>query len=136
MGKKKIVLDTNILISAIGWNGKSREIFRRILNMDFELIISQKQIEELKRVLNYPKFGFRDEQKLRFLRILTNTAIIVKTSGKLRFIKEDPDDNMIIESAFENNADFIVSGDEHILKLKKFGKVKIVTASEFLELID
>lgn len=136
MGKKKIVLDTNILISAIGWSGRPKEIFRRILNEEFELIISQKQIKELQRVLEYPKFKFTDEQKSRFLRILLKTATVVKTPDKLKVIEEDPADNIILESAIKNNADFIISGDEHILKIKKFGKVRIVTASKFLELID
>jgi len=44
MGKKKVVLDTNVLISAFGWKGKQRIIFEKILNREFELIISQKQL--------------------------------------------------------------------------------------------
>jgi len=55
MGKKKVVLDTNVLISAFGWKGKQRIIFEKILNREFELIISQKQLIELYEVLSYPK---------------------------------------------------------------------------------
>ena len=46
MGKTKIVLDTNILISALGWEGKPKEVFRRVLSGEFELILAEKQMEE------------------------------------------------------------------------------------------
>ena len=135
MGKKKIVIDTNVLISSLGWEGNPKEIFRRTLAGEFELIISEKQLEELKQVMDYPKFSFIEDQKSRFLTMLLEIAKVVKTSDKIKIIKEDPDDNIIIESAFENNAQFIISGDAHLLKLKKYSNVKIVTPAKFLELI-
>ncbi len=132
MGKKKIVLDTNILISALGWKGNPNEIFRRVADGDFELIISQKQLEELKEVMDYPKFTFTEGQKSKFIAILLEIAKVVEISEKLKVIKEDPDDDIILETAVENNADFIISGDDHLLNLKKYNNVKIVTAAEFL----
>ena len=135
MGKKKIVLDTNILISAFGWKGKPREIYEKVLEKEFELIISKKQIEELERVLNYPKFDFDEDKKARFLAILMETATIVETSDNLKIIEEDPDDNVILESAVESNVSFLVSGDPHLLEIKKFGEVEIISAAEFLEKI-
>ena len=132
MGKKKVVIDTNILISALGWKGKPNEIFRRALDAEFELIISQKQIEELREVMNYTKFSFTEEQKSRFITLLLNVAKVVEISNKLKVIKEDPDDDIILETAVENNVDFIISGDDHLLKLKEYSNIKIVTANEFL----
>jgi len=70
MGQTRIVLDTNVLISSIGWRGKPREIFESVLNNEFELVVSEKQMIEIKRVLNYPKFNFTDEQKQRFYRLI------------------------------------------------------------------
>ncbi len=135
MGKKRIVLDTNILVSALGWEGKPRGIFKKVLNEEFELVICEKQVEELKRVIDYPKFSFTEDQKSRFLEIILAAARVVVTSDKLDVIKDDPDDNMIIESATENNADFVVSGDKHLLKLREYANVKIVTPAKFLEII-
>ena len=134
MGKKKIVIDTNVIISALGWEGKPREIFRGVLNGEFELIISKKQIEELKRVMDYPKFLFTEDQKFRLLEILIGIAKIVETSDKLKIIKEDPDDDIILESAVDNGVEFIISGDEHLLKLKEYMDVKIITPARFLEI--
>jgi len=135
MGKKRIVLDTNILISAFGWHGKPKEIFSKVLNKEFELIISQKQIEEIKRVLNYKKFNFTSEQKIKFLEILFLEAKVVEIKNRLDVIKEDPSDNMILETAIENDVEFIISGDDHLLKLKQYENVKIVSASEFLKML-
>jgi len=135
MDEKKIVLDTNILISAFGWKGKPKEIFSKVINGEFKLIMSQKQLEEVEMVIEYPKFSFTNDQKSRFLKILLATINIVETSGKLNLIKDDLKDDVILESAVENDAEFLISGDEHLLKIKKYGNTKIVTATEFLELI-
>src|SRR3989344_2397432 len=124
MGKKRIVLDTNIIISAFGWDGKPREILREILNKEFDLIISKKQLEEIFKVLGYPKFKFTDSQKSKFINILIEISIIVNTYN-----------NNILESAAKNNVDYLISGDKDLLRLKNINNIRILTASEFLELI-
>ena len=136
MGKKRIVLDTNILISALGWKGNPRVIFDRVIAGEFELILSYKQLNELMRVLNYPKFKFTDEQKDRFLSILLEVATLVKTESEVNVIKEDPSDNVILEPANEMKVDYIISGNDHLLKLKEFKGAKIITAKEFLDIVN
>ena len=132
MGKNKVVLDTNILISALGWKGNPRIIFDRVIAGEFELILSYKQLNELLRVLNYPKFKFTDEQKDRFLSILLEVATLVKTNSEIDVIKEDPSDNIILEPANEMKIDYIISGNDHLLKLKDFTRATILTPTEFL----
>jgi putative PIN family toxin of toxin-antitoxin system len=133
MDKEKIVVDTNILISALGWDGKPRALFMRILDGKHELILSRKQFIEIKRVLDYPKFGFSPEQKDCFLKILLRISALVETKIELDIIKEDYSDNMLLECAIEKKAKYIVSGDRHLRKLKNYKGVKILTASEFLK---
>ena len=135
MGKKRIILDTNILISALGWKGNPRIIFERVIAGEFELILSYKQLNELLRVLDYPKFKFTDEQKDRFLSILLEVATLVKTKSDVDAIKEDPSDNIMLEPANEMKIDYIISGNDHLLKLKEFKGAKIVTAKEFLDIV-
>lgn len=132
MDKKRVVLDTNILVSSLGWKGNPYRIFKLILDGKFKLIMAKKQLQELSRVLDYPRLDFNEKQKCRLLSIIDKLAIIVETYDKVDVVKEDPPDNVILESAILNNVDFIVSGNIHLLKLKKFGKCRIVTASEFL----
>lgn len=132
MGKTKVFLDTNILISALGWKGKPRVIFEKCLHGKLELVTSSHQIDELKRVMDYPKFNFTGEQKARFISIILEIAVMVEIPGKVKVIEEDHDDDVMLETAIVGSVDYLISGDPHLLKLKEFAKVKIVTASEFL----
>ena len=133
MGKKRIILDTNILISALGWKGNPRKIFNKIVKGELDLILSFKQLDEVKRVMDYPKFKFTDKQKERFLLILDNISILIKTNSNVNIIKEDPDDNIILEPLNSIKIDYIITGDGHLLKLNKFKHAKIITSKEFLD---
>ncbi len=82
--------------------------------------------------MNYPKFKFTEEQKNKFLQILSEISTIIETKIELD-IAEDPDDNMFIECALESGADCIISGDEHLKKIKQFKNINIISVSDFLE---
>ena len=130
---QKVVLDTNILISALGWNGKPRQIFMNCIEGDLELIISSQQLNELERVMNYPKFEFSKEEKGHFFNLILTIATIIEVVGNIQMIKEDPDDNVILETAIIGNAKYLISGDPHLLNLKEVMNIKIVTAADFLD---
>ena len=133
MGKEKIIIDTNIYISALGWEGKPKKILNKVLAGEYELILSIKQLEEIKRVLNYPKLGFTEEQKNRFLLLLHQIATVVKTKSELDIILRDPKDNIILQPAKNIKIDYIVTGDEDLLILKEFKGAKIISPAKFLE---
>ncbi len=61
---------------------------------------------------------------------------IVVPSRKISVVKDDPDDNKFIEAAVEGKADCIVTQDKHLLKLKEFRKIKIITPDEFIKLLE
>lgn len=133
MGKEKIILDTNVIVSAFGWRGKARDLLRLIIQGDYDLFISTKQLVEIQRVLDYPKFAFTGEQKMRFINLLYNIANIVESSVRVDAIKEDPSDNIFLELAVEICADKIISGDKHLLRLDSCGATKIITVKEFVD---
>ena len=133
MGKTKATLDTNILISALGWKGKPKQVFAKVLKGEVELVISDKQFDELERVLDYPKFRFTGEQKKKFKTLVLSAATLVKPEEKINVIKEDPDDNMVLECGVAGEVDYIVTGDTDLLKLKEFRGIKVRTAKEFLK---
>ena len=135
MGKKRIVIDTNLFISALGWGGKPEQIIDEVMHGKYKLVSSMKQFEELSAVLNYPKFDFSDNQKQRFLLLITELSTIIKTKKKLK-IADDEKDNMILEIANETNIDYIVTGDDDLLRLKEFKQTKIVTVSDFLNILN
>ena len=133
MGKErtKVTLDTNIVVSALGWRGNSHTILERVMQGKLELYLSYEQFEELSRVLEYPKFDFTEEQKMRFKALISSVATFVQPI-ELDVIKADPADNRVLECALVAKLDFIISGDDHLLSIRRFGRTKIMTASNFL----
>jgi len=133
VGKRKVTLDTNILVSALGWKGNPHKILQKVVDGEFDLFMSYAQYEELAKVLDYPKFGFTEEQKTRFKTLVSRITTSIKTPIELDVVKEDPSDNRILECALAADVDFIVSGDEHLLSLETFGRIRIVSARDFLD---
>ena len=137
MVKKKVVLDTNVLISSLlKPESKARDIYRLALRGEIELCTSVDLINELLRVLEYPKFKFEKLQKEVFLKNLTRVATFLVNPGlRINVIKEDPPDNKFLECAVEAKADYLISGDnKHLLPLKNFQGIKIIGPSQFLKL--
>ena len=133
MGKTKATLDTNILVSAFGWKGNPKQVLNKVITGETELVISDKQFKELAEVLEYPKFRFTTQQKDRFKALILEIATFVKPVKKIDAIKEDPDDNMILECAIAGDVNYIVTGDHDLLNLKEFRGVKMRTPKQFLE---
>lgn len=132
--KRRVVLDTNILISGIGWSGSPKDVIEAFLKGEFILLISESLLNELERILNYKKFYFIPGYlKESLIRNLLKAAEFVKTKKKLDIVKEDPEDNKVLECALFGKADYIVTGDKHLLKLCKFNNIKILTPIEFLK---
>jgi|WetSurMetagenome_2_1015567.scaffolds.fasta_scaffold100394_3 uncharacterized protein len=131
----RVVLDTNILVSAIISDGKSRELLRKGIANQFCIITSDLILRELVNVLNRPKFKTNEDEINRILRALIRSAEIVSVQSKLEVVKQDPKDNIIIETAYDGTADMIVSGDGHLLALKAFSGIKIMTVENILGLL-
>jgi len=136
MGKKRVVLDTNIIISAFGWGGKPEEIIKKVIDKELELVISTKQLAELRNVLEYPRLKFDESKKERILSLVSTISTIIVAKGKVDFVKSDPDDNIILEPACHMKVDYIITGDKkHLLPLRKFKDAEIVSPDEFLKKI-
>ncbi len=134
MGTTKAVIDTNVIISAFKWGGKPWKVFEQLLSEDYEFIISDKQLLELKRVAQYPHLNLLLTDVEELLYFVSHTFTLVRLNQNIDVVKEDPSDNIIITTAVEHNAAFIITGDNHLLKLKQYGNVKIMTPAEFLKI--
>lgn len=135
MGQKKVILDTNIYISALGFAGNEREVLEKCLKGDLSLYLSEDILKEIERVLEYPKFDFSLNQKDSLKLTLAKIGKVIPINNKIDLIKEDPSDNIFLEAAIASEADFIITGNKHLLKLKQFGKTVILKAADFLRLI-
>lgn len=134
MGKTKVVIDTNVLISSLlKPKSKARDIYRLILRGKIKLYVSLDILNELKKVLEYPKFKIERLQKEAFLKNLLRAAIFIYPKQKIDTIKEDPLDNRFLGCAVEAKVDYLISGDKkHLLSLKKFQGIRILNPDEFL----
>ena len=128
-----VVLDTNILISAIVFGGKPRQVFDMVIRGEVKLALSPYLLEELQGVLEGPKFRYPHAMTNTILHELIDMAELVSPVKKFDVVKRDSDDNHVLECAFTAKVDFIISGDEDLLSLKSFQNIPILTADEFLK---
>lgn len=133
--KFHIVLDTNVLISAILFGGKPEIILEKVQNTELECYLSPEILSEFRGVLSRPKFKCDKEMIYFAEEQLKMSCTIVFPKTKLNVIKDDPDDNRILECAIEAKANYIISGDPHLLKLNRYKKIEIVNPANFLELL-
>jgi len=130
----RVVLDTNILISAVFWRGSPYKVVLNALKSKYSLYLSHQILDEIEEKLRV-KFKFPDDKIQEHIEILRAYGEIIRPIVKLNVIKADADDNKILECAVSCGADYIVSGDNHLLDLSEYKGIKIITAKEFLGLV-
>ena len=124
----KVVIDTNQFVSSlISKQGKSARLVDLWRQQYFILVTSLEIIAEIKKVLEYPhitqkyKLNKADIQSLLIL--IEHEAVIVPNSPVVNVIKDDPDDNKFLACALAAQAEYIVSGDQHLLSLGRYGSI-------------
>jgi uncharacterized protein len=133
--RKKVVLDTNVLISGLNWLGNPYRILNMVLSGELELIMSFEQYDEFCRVTSYDKFDYDIEKRYRMMSLIYDNANFVNPKQQIDAVPKDESDNMILECAVEGNADFIVTGDSDLLELKTFRGIAILKPGEFLKIM-
>ena len=133
----RVVLDTNVLISAFLWQGVPKELFVLAQRSDITICITKELAEEFERVLSYPKFQERLGRIGKTPKeILDEFLEIVDYFPSIHFptvqIEKDSSDDIFLEAALSSGASFIISGDQHLLNLKKFHNIPILTPHQFL----
>ena len=92
-------------------------------------------ISEIIKVLKDLKIKLPDEMIVEWIDLIVRNSIIVEPREKINIVKDDPKDDIFIETAVAGNVDYIVSQDNHLLKLKEFRGIKIITPEEFNALL-
>jgi uncharacterized protein len=131
-----VILDTNIWISGILWSGPPNEIIRLAEKGKISIATSQTLLEELFGVLDRDKFQSQLLSSHTNINAVRESIISLVTifapDQKVFMVVADPDDNIVLECALASEADYIISGDDHLLSLKKFNTIPIVTPRTFL----
>lgn len=126
-----VVFDTNVLISGYLWRGKPRQALQLIKRGGFSLLYCTGSLNELINVLS-AKFKLTASEIYKVVLDIRSTCKNVNITSKESPIIKDPSDNLFINLAIDGNAKILVSGDTHILNLKEFKGIEIITVAEFI----
>jgi putative PIN family toxin of toxin-antitoxin system len=134
---RRVVLDTNVLVSALLFSGKLSKIVDLWRQGKVIPLISRETFEELRAVLGYPKFVLAPDE---IQSIIENEILfffeVVEIQENVRGVCRDPGDDKFIACAVSASADFLVSGDKDLTDLKRYKTVKIIRVSEFLSMYE
>jgi len=131
----KLVLDANIFISSFFWGGNPRTVLERAIKKTDELFITNEILDEIEGVIKRPKFHAGRNEVEYYIKAIEEIANKLVPEKKLRKGSRDKTDNKYIECGIAGDVDYIISGDVHLLEIKKYKNIKIVTAKEYLEII-
>jgi putative PIN family toxin of toxin-antitoxin system len=121
----RAVFDTNIFLSAILFGGPPEILLRAAPARQIQLVTSPQILAELALILR-SKFRWPEEDIREAILAISRHAQVIKPSRKISILDDDPD-NRVLECAVEANADYIVSGDRHLLRLKRFGGIAMIS---------
>ncbi len=130
----RVVFDTNIFISAFAIpGGNAEEAYLHAIQETFELIISVAILTETAEILQ-TKFDWSDDKVEQFVHTISRAATVLKTQPQLRVLQDEPD-NRILECAVAAHADYLVTGDRHLLALHRYESTMLISLAEFLALL-
>ncbi len=132
----RVVLDSNVIISGFLFGGSPARIIECVLAGRIACFTSLPILDEVRDVLQRPKFGLSPDQALTLIEELHDLCIIVSPSRRIRAVEADPADNAILECAVAADAEFVVSGDSHLLDLGRWRHIRILSPPDALKTIE
>jgi uncharacterized protein len=128
----KIAADTNFLISSTQWDySVSHKLLLKLIGENAIIFSTKEILEEFAEVLERD-FLYKEEEIKNILEKVIQFLTLVKPAQKVDVVKEDTEDNKIIECALESKADYILSYDKHLLNLREYRGIKIIRPEEIL----
>ena len=131
----RVVLDTNIFISAV-LGGRLGVIIDEWKAGKFKLIVTDSIAREYLDVINRPKFKIPQAEIIAVSDYLLQLGEFVTPTEEIHIIVADPTDDKFLEATLAGKVDYIVSGDNHLLELKSFREIPIITAKEFISWLE
>lgn len=130
----RAVLDTNVYVSSIFWKGSPHRTVLLALRGAFEALTSPEILTELRVVLKRD-FDQPDDLIRRQIDLILAYASLVIPTTDIDVLQEDPDDNKVLECAVDGDADYVVTGDGHLLDLGSFEGIRMVKPRAFLDVL-
>jgi uncharacterized protein len=127
----RVVLDTNVIVSGIFWNGVPYKILEYWVHDKYQVLITSSILLEYEATLNRISKGKKDDLINSWILFIAENGIMINAKKNFN-LSADPDDNKFIDCAVAGDAQYIVSGDSHLLDVKNVLNVKIIKPSTFL----
>ncbi len=128
----RVVLDTNVVISGMFWEGIPREILGRCEKGELKAVFSRELLEELRRVIaRERKFNLKEEEIREKERALLKVGEMVEPKVRVNVVTDDPDDNKLLECALASGTKVIISRDKDLLRLGSWRGIMILTPETF-----
>jgi putative PIN family toxin of toxin-antitoxin system len=136
----RVVVDTNVALSGLLWHGPPNQILKWAREGILEVVACEQTTAELRRILQYKRFAQRlsmlEASPAEVFAYFMNLVFFVPIPGYIPHeILQDPFDNIFLALASQNKGSLIISGDSHLLKLKEYQHIQIVTPSEACQII-
>ena len=132
----RLTADTNFLISAIQWdNSIAHKLLIKLLEKNIEIFITKEIMKEFSKVLKRD-FRYSPEEIIKIIEKIILFVSFIETTSKIDVVKEDIDDNKILECAIDSNSEYTLTYDKHLLKLKEFQGIKIIKPDELLFILE
>jgi putative PIN family toxin of toxin-antitoxin system len=129
-----VVIDTNVILSAILFGGKPKQVLEKALSGSIQLAISESLVNELQGVLQRPKFELSAQLVHTIVSEYASIASWIEPSEHFNVVVDDPSDNHFIDCAVAAKADYLITGDRHLLSLGTFRMIKIVSVDSFIDI--
>jgi len=131
----KLVIDTNVFVSSFYFAGNPRKVFDRVTDGLDELFITDDILAEIVSVMSRKKFNSGNDEIAEYINIIENYAIKLLVGNALENASRDQDDNKILQCGLDGNVDYIITGDNDLLVLKEYNKIKIIKPKDYLDIV-
>ncbi len=132
----KISVDTNFLISSTQWDySVSHKLLIRLIKEDIEIFTTKDILTEFSEVLARD-FRYNQDEINNIIEKTLAFVKIVEPKEKIEIVKNDPEDNKIIECAIESSSNYIITYDKHLLNIKEYKGIKIIKPEEVFDILE
>jgi putative PIN family toxin of toxin-antitoxin system len=130
---QKVIIDTNVFISAFGWGGKPLSIMELLEQGNIRNCLSEAILKELITAISYPKLAFSHTTQTGILEFVLAYSDMYDPSEKIS-VSPDPEDNKFLECAVKAHARIVITGDKKFLSIGRHGHVRILSPEDFLQM--
>ena len=129
----RIVIDTNVVASAIFFGGRPAELLRMLIRHELSAVATEEIIDEYQATIHYLLNKYEGHPLQLSIVPIFSTMEIIPATTKIEVCR-DPDDNKFVSCAIDGHCCYVVSGDKDLLSVGQYDNIKIITAAEFLKL--